>query len=84
MTDLPWQCQVNWQPAAFSLLAMPAFGQATQGELQLNVSDPAGRGVKAEVRVVIGATSISDARIEQPVAEVDQQVDQHVGGCGEQ
>jgi hypothetical protein len=46
---------------AFALLslALPVFGQATQGELQLNVSDPAGHGVKAEVRIVSEANQHS-------------------------
>ena len=33
-------------------LAVPAFGQANQGELQLKVTDPSGLAVKAIVRIV--------------------------------
>ena len=33
-------------------LALPAFGQANQGELQLKVTDPSGLAVKAVVRIV--------------------------------
>ena len=37
----------------FSLsLALPVFGQANQGELQLNVFDPSGATAKASVRIV--------------------------------
>jgi len=34
------------------LLALPAFGQANQGELQIKVTDPSGLAVKASVRIV--------------------------------
>jgi hypothetical protein len=34
------------------LLALPAFGQANQGELQLKVTDPSGLAVKAVVQIV--------------------------------
>ncbi len=39
-------------PLFVSLLALPAFGQANQGELQLKVTDPSGLAVRAVVRIV--------------------------------
>ena len=36
----------------FFSLALQAFGQANQGELQLKVTDPAGLGAKAQVQIV--------------------------------
>jgi hypothetical protein len=41
--------------------ALPAFGQANQGELQLNVTDPAGLAVKATVRIVREGNQYSNA-----------------------
>ncbi len=41
--------------------ALPAFGQANQGELQLNVTDPAGLAVKATVRIVSEGNQYSNA-----------------------
>jgi hypothetical protein len=39
-------------PLFVLLLAVPAFGQANQGELQLKVTDPSGLAVQAVVRIV--------------------------------
>jgi hypothetical protein len=41
--------------------ALPAFGQANQGELQLNVTDPGGLAVKAIVRIVSEGNQYSNA-----------------------
>ena len=41
--------------------ALPAFGQANQGELQLKVADPAGLAVKAVVRIVSEGNQYSNA-----------------------
>ena len=41
--------------------ALPAFGQANQGELQLKVTDPAGLAVKATVRIVSEGNQYSNA-----------------------
>jgi hypothetical protein len=39
--------------------SLPAFGQATHGELQVNVSDPAGRAVRAQIRLISEANQLS-------------------------
>ena len=41
--------------------ALPAFGQANQGELQLTVTDPGGLAVKAAVRIVSEGNQYSNA-----------------------
>jgi TonB-dependent Receptor Plug Domain len=40
--------------------ALPLFGQANHGELQLNVTDPSGKSVKASVRIVSEANRYSN------------------------
>jgi TonB-dependent Receptor Plug Domain len=39
--------------------ALPGLGQATHGELQLNISDPGSHGVRAAVRIVSQANQLS-------------------------
>jgi hypothetical protein len=41
--------------------ALPVFGQANQGELQLKVTDPSGTPIKASVRIVSEANQYSNA-----------------------
>ncbi len=40
--------------------ALPVFGQANHGELQLNVTDPSGKSVKTSVRIVSEANRYSN------------------------
>ena len=42
-------------------LALPVFGQANQGELQLSVTDPSGLPVKASIRLQSEANHYASA-----------------------
>ena len=47
----------------FFLSALPLFGQSNSGELRLKVTDPAGLGVKATVRIISEANQYRNALV---------------------